>query len=72
MGGPLIARGVILVAGVLVYLAFLQYGHRIANTELTRLQYLYTTADSQSEASNAGGYLNSPDSSQLGAMSLSK
>ena len=72
MGGPLIARGVILVAGVLVYLAFLQYGRRVANTELTRLQDLYTTAVSQSEASNAGANLTSPDGSQLGVMSLSK
>jgi hypothetical protein len=67
----MIARAIVLVAGMLVYLAFVQYGRQVAGSELSQIQDLYTTATGAYVASSTAYASETPGSSQLDAKPLS-
>jgi hypothetical protein len=48
----MIARAAVLLAGVLVYLYFLQLGQAVAKAGMSNLQYLYTHAQAEAAAIN--------------------
>lgn len=68
----MIAKALVLAAGVLIYLGFVQYGHQAAMRELAQIQDFYTAAETQAGAIPTGNYSLTTGNSQAGAGVLSK